>query len=217
MDLGDGNTHVVERDAFQVEFLDLPFQRFLAPDVVFVVTVDQSQQGHLRCLELHLRVVNGVAIHEVIGRVVPRFEDGSLSLQGLHRDHARGVGSHRHTDAVVVHDVLRYSVFGLMVSTAIGQDDIGFVALEGLQGRAPVLHDELDGQSQLAHHGFHDIDVRPGRIALVVEELIRRLVPVADHDDRALSVVFLRECLCQSCDRSDGQEGDADDNPFVSH
>ena len=128
MDFRDGDAHVVERDAFQVEFLDFPFQRLLTPNIVFVVAVDQSHQGHLRRLELQFRVVDAVAIHEVISRVVTRFEHGALPLQCLDGNHTRGVGSHRHTDAVVVHDVLRNGVLGFMIATAIGKDDVCIAA-----------------------------------------------------------------------------------------
>ena len=40
--LGDGDAHIVEGDALDVQFLDFPLQRFLAPDVVFIVAVEHA-------------------------------------------------------------------------------------------------------------------------------------------------------------------------------
>ena len=85
--LRDGNAHIIKCDALQVQFLNLPLQGFLAPHVVFVVAIEDSHQCHLWCLELHETGAGGVAVHEVVGRVVAGLEHGSLALQLLEGDH----------------------------------------------------------------------------------------------------------------------------------
>ena len=86
VDLGDGESDVVEADALKIEFLDFPLERFLAPYVVFVVAVDESDKGHLRCLELQIVHGHTVALHEEVGRIVARLEHGSLALEFTNGD-----------------------------------------------------------------------------------------------------------------------------------
>ena len=105
MDFGDGDAHVVEHDALEVEFLDLPLQRLLAPYIVFVVAVEHAHQRHLGCLELHAAVAHRVAVHEIEGGVVAGLEDGTLALQLTERHHADGIGVRGHADAIVVDDI----------------------------------------------------------------------------------------------------------------
>nr|WP_254795153.1 hypothetical protein [Xylanibacter ruminicola] len=195
MDLGDGDAHVVKRDALEVEFLDFPLQRLLAPHVVFVVAVEHAQKCHLGRLELHTAVAHRIAVHEVEGRVIAGLEDGTITLQLTERHHTDGIGVRGHADAIVVDDILREDVGLATVAAGIGQDDVGITALEGLQGDAPVFHHEPAGQVQLFHHGLHHIDIAARGLPLVVQELIGRLVPVADNDDGPLIGVRVGELL----------------------
>ena len=195
MDFGDGDAHVVEHDALEVEFLDFPLQRLLAPHVVFVVTIEHAQQRHLGCLELHAAVAHRVAVHEVEGGVVAGLEDGTLALQLTERHHADGIGVRGHADAVVVDDIFREDVGVLTVAAGIGQDDVGIAALEGLQGDAPVFHHKPAGQLQLFHYGLHHIDIAARGLPLVVQVLVGRLVPVADNDDGPLLGIRVGELL----------------------
>ena len=201
VDLGDGNAHIVEVDAFKVQFLDLPFQGFLAPDIVFVVAVEQTHQSHLRGLELHECGAGGVSVEEVTGGVVAGFEDGSLALQLLESYHASGVGMGGHADAVVVDDIVGDIVRLLAVAAGIGKDNVSILALEGLQGSAPLLHDELDGDVEFLHHSPHDIDVTTTGLAFVIQKLIRRLVPVAYYRNWSLVVVLIRQRLRNTGDK----------------
>ena len=132
MDLGDGDAHVVEHDALEVELLDLPLQRLLAPHVVFVVAVEHAHQRHLGRLELHAAVAHRVAVHEVEGGVVAGLEDSTIVLQLIKRHHADGVGVHGHTDAIVVDDIIREDIGFATVAAGISQDDVGIAALKGL-------------------------------------------------------------------------------------
>ena len=202
MNLGDGNAHVVEHDALEVEFLDFPLQRLLTPHIVFVIAVEHTQQRHLGCLELHAAVAHRVAVHEVESGEVTGLEDSPLALQLTERHHADGIGVHSHADAIVVDDILREHIGVASVAAGIGQDDVGITALEGLQGDAPVFHHEPAGQFQFVHHGLHHIDIAARGLSLVVQELIGRFVPVADNDDGALLGVLIRELLCHRPDGS---------------
>ena len=105
MDFGDGDAHVVEHDALEVEFLDFPLQRLLAPHVVFVVTIEHTHQRHLGCLELYAVVAHRVAVHEIEGGVVSGLEGGTLALQLTERHHADSIGMHGHADAIVIDDI----------------------------------------------------------------------------------------------------------------
>ena len=196
MDFRDGDAHVVEHDALEVEFLDLPLQWLLAPHVVFVVTIEHAHQRHLRRLELHAAVAHRVAVHEVEGGVVAGLEDGTIALQLIERHHADGIGAHGHADAIVVDDILREDVRLATVAAGIGQDEVGIAALEGLQGDAPVFHHEAARQVQFLHHSLYHIDIAARGLSLVVQELVGRLVPVADNDDGPLLGICVGELLC---------------------
>ena len=196
MDFGDGDAHVVEHDALKVKFLDFPLQRLLAPHVVFVITVKHAHQRHFGRLELHAAVAHRVAVHKVESGVVAWLEDGPIALQLAERHHADGIGTHGHADAIVVDDIFREDVGVATVAAGIGQDDVGIATLKGLQGDAPVFHHKPAGQLQLFHHGLHHIDIAARGLPLVVQELIGRLVPVADNDDGPLLGVRVGELLC---------------------
>ena len=208
VDFGDGDVHVVEDDSFEVEFLDLPFQRFLAPHVVFVVAVDESRQRHLRRLELHAAVHGGVYVPEIVGGVVAGLEHGAFTLQLLHGYHAGRVGMHGHTYAVVVDNVLRKDVWVATVSAGVGQDDVGIAALEGLQGYAPVFHHKITGQVQLFHHCPNHFYVAARGLSPVVQELVGCLVPVADNYHRPLLGILVGELLgrCRECHGTEQQD-----------
>ena len=107
---------------------------------------------------------------------------------------------HSHTNAVVVDDVLGYGIVAFPISACIGKNDVGIASLKVFQGNAPFLHHVFHGQIELFHHSVQHIDVRTCRHTLVIEEFVRRLVPVADHHYRPFLIVLLTEALGQQRD-----------------
>ena len=195
--VGDGDACIDKGDALQVQFFDLPFQRLFSPDKVLVVAVEDTHQCHLGCLELDASGVDAVPLHQIDGSELTGFEDGALALQHFEGQPGRRVGQHGSPDAVVVDGVLRADILASLIPAYVGYDDIGIAPFEGFRGDAPLFHDEPDGYADLLGHGPHDVDIAAGGLSLVVEELVRSLVPVTDHYQGVLLVILLRQWRCR--------------------
>ena len=198
VDFADGNVDAAQHQALDVEFLDFPLQRSLAPDEVLVVAHDKTHQCRFGRLVVNLHGARGVVGYIVLHGIVGGFEDRPFRVEHLERHPGGRVALHGHNDAVIVDDVLRHVVGGMPETLGVRHDDVGIAAPEGLDGVAPVLHHEAYGQVHLLHDGPHHFDVRAGWLALVVEVLVGGLVPVAGHDHGPAAVVAVVQRLCRS-------------------
>ena len=88
---------------------------------------------------------------------------------------------------VVIGDhVLRHDIGRMLILEGEGVDEVGLAALEGLGTLVPLVHLVLVGDAQLGEYQVEHLDVIAVGVAHVVEELVRRELPVAGDDEGAL-------------------------------
>ena len=79
VDVADGNLHLVEHDALEVELAYLPLQRLLAPDKILVDAVGDARQRHLGRLEFHFTAESRVKTVEEETGVVVRLQHDAFA------------------------------------------------------------------------------------------------------------------------------------------
>ena len=101
-------------------------------------------------------------------------------------------------NTVEMKQVACHDIGPLHIIKGEGKDEVCFTTLKGFCGHIPLLHYIAVRDVQTIENDVKHLDVIAIRFALVVAELIRWELPVADNDERLLFRIFMYLLSCGS-------------------